>query len=224
VSAAPATPLGLVIFDCDGVLVDSMGIDMRELTRAIAREGASLSEREVHDAFHGMALPDIERGVKRRLGRALPDGWLDRYLADRAAAFERELTPIDGAAQAVEAVRAIGWETCVGSQGGPQKMEQTLRITGLQRLFPPERIFSATMVERGKPAPDLYLHAAAVCGFAPADCVVVEDSVTGVTAARAAEMRTLAYVDGDAARAERLAALGAEVFHDMRDLPRLLAA
>src|SRR5262249_22170977 len=144
-----------------------------------------------------------------------------------AEAFERELRPAPGAAAAVDGVRALGCTACVASQGSLAKMDQTLRVTGLQARFPRERIFSGSMVERGKPAPDLYLHAAAACGFAPHDCVVIEDSVTGVTGARAAGMRTLAYVANGAADGPlpaRLAALGAEVFHDMREVPRRVAA
>ncbi len=215
---------GLVIFDCDGVLVDSEGISMRELTHAIAGIGGMLSEAQVHGAFAGMSLAAIEQGVVAHLGRPTPAGWMEGFLTTRVAAFERELRPVAGAAETVEAVRALGCETCVASQGRPEKMAQTLRVTGLQELFPAQRIFSATMVEHGKPAPDLFLHAAAACGFAPEACVVVEDSVTGVRAARAAEMRTIAYTAHDDALAARLAPLGAERLDDLRDLPARLAA
>lgn len=143
---------GLVVFDCDGVLVDSEGISMRELRHAIEEVGDMLSPEQVHDLFVGVSLAAIETGVLAHLGR----------------------------------------------------------------------IFSATMVANGKPSPDLFLHAAAVCGFAPADCVVVEDSVTGVTAARAAEMRTLGYTGGDDALAGRLTPLGAERLDDLCELPARL--
>jgi beta-phosphoglucomutase-like phosphatase (HAD superfamily) len=218
---------GLVIFDCDGVLVDSEGISMRELTRAIAGAGGTLSPHEVGETFTGVSLAAIEDGVAAHLGRPAPPGWLEAWLAVRATAFERELQPIAGAAAAVEGVRALGCETCVASQGSVAKMDLTLRVTALQACFPAPRIFSGAMVEHGKPAPDLYLHAAAECGFAVSDCVVIEDSVTGVTAARAAGMRTLGYVAGAAAGGPlpaRLAGLGAEVFHDMREVPRRVAA
>jgi beta-phosphoglucomutase-like phosphatase (HAD superfamily) len=101
-------------------------------------------------------------------------------------------------------------------------MELTLRVAGLRDAVPADRIFSAYEVARPKPAPDLFLHAAAVCGYAPEACVVVEDSVPGVTAGRAAGMRTFGYANGDAAHAARLAALGAEPLHAMQDLPKLL--
>ncbi|HEV7775188.1 MAG TPA: HAD-IA family hydrolase [Conexibacter sp.] len=215
---------GLVIFDCDGVLVDSMGIDMRELLRAIVAAGGTMTAQEVEDAFHGVALADIERGVAAHLGRPVPDDWMERFLADRAAAFERELQPIDGATEALAGVRAAGWDACIASGGALQKMELTLRVTGLRDAVPDDRIFSAYDVARPKPAPDLFLHAAAACGFTPDACVVVEDSAPGVTAGRAARMRTFGYNGGDAAVAEQLAALGAEPLSEMADLPAQLAA
>jgi HAD superfamily hydrolase (TIGR01509 family) len=217
---------GLVIFDCDGVLVDSEGISLGELTRAIVIAGGTMTEADVHAAFHGETLEAVEAGVAAHLGGALPDGFLDGFLAARRARFERELAAVAGAVEAVRELHALGWATCVASQGRVAKMEQTLRVTGLDALFPTERIFSATMVARGKPAPDLFLHAAETCGFAPDVCVVVEDSALGVRAARAAEMRVLGYAGPEALgadAAERLAALGAEVFHDMRELPRRVA-
>ncbi|HET6448644.1 MAG TPA: HAD-IA family hydrolase [Conexibacter sp.] len=212
---------GLVIFDCDGVLVDSMSTDMRELTRAIAQAGGTMSVREVDATFHGVALADIQRGVEAHLGRAVPEGWMDRFLAERAAAFERELRPIDGAAEALAGVRAAGWEACIASGGPHEKLDLTLHVAGLRDAVPAERIFSAYDVARPKPAPDLFLHAAAVCGYAPTACVVVEDSVPGVMAGRAAGMRTFGRADGDA-RAARLTALGAEPLADLRELPARL--
>jgi len=214
---------GLVIFDCDGVLVDSEGISMRELTRALAREGGTLEEAQVSERFVGLALADVEREAAAHLGRPVPDGWLERFLAERAEAFERGLRPVLGAREAIDGVRAAGWEACIASGGRMAKMEQTLRIAGLRDAMPDGRIFSATMVARGKPAPDLFLHAAAVCGYTEAACVVVEDSVPGVMAGRAAGMRTFGYAAGDAAHARRLVALGAEPLADLRCLPARLA-
>ncbi|HMJ01811.1 MAG TPA: HAD-IA family hydrolase [Conexibacter sp.] len=217
------TAPGLVIFDCDGVLVDSVAIDIRELTRAITSVGATMAEHEVHAAFHGAALADIDRALAAHLGAPPPDGWVDTWFAARTAAFERELTAVPGAAEAVAAVRALGWEVCVASQGEPEKMAQTLRVTGLCDCFAADRLFSAAMVENGKPAPDLFLHAARTCGFLPDACVVVEDSSAGVTAAHAAGMRTLGYVGGNAALAACLTPLGAEPLDALNELPARLA-
>ena len=214
---------GLVIFDCDGVLVDTMAIDMRELTRAIAEAGGTMSPQEVSAAFYGVALSDIQREVEGHLGRPLPDAWMERFLAERAAVFERELRPVPGARAALDGVRAAGWETCIASGGAHAKMELTLRVTGLGDAVPADRIFSAYDVARPKPAPDLFLHAAATCGFPREACVVVEDSIPGATAGLAAGMRTFGFANGDAVRAAHLAALGTEPLAALRDLPSLLA-
>lgn len=122
-------------------------------------------------------------------------------------------------------MQALGWEVCVASQGERAKMAQTLRVSGLRDRFADARLFSATMVERGKPAPDLFLHAAAACGVAPEACIVVEDSPTGVAAARAAGMRVFGFTRDpglDAQIAMELRALGAEPLHDMSELPARL--
>jgi HAD superfamily hydrolase (TIGR01509 family) len=218
------TARGLVVFDCDGVLVDSEGISMRTLARSLAAAGGTLSDAEVAEQYVGIAMADIAAKATEQLGESLPDEFLDRFVADRAAVFEAELQPVPGAADAVAGVRAAGWEVCIASGGSLAKMEQTLRITGLSGLVPDERIFSATMVAHGKPAPDLFLHAAAACGFPPRECVVVEDSEPGVRAGVAAGMRTLAYTASDPALAARFAALGAEPLTAMNDLPARLAA
>jgi len=222
--AAGGQAAGLVIFDCDGVLVDSVAIDIRELTRTIASLGGTMTEQEVHATFDGAALADIDSALAAHLGAPPPVGWMQDWFAGRTAAFERSLTAVPGAAEAIDGVQALGWEICVASQGEPEKMAQTLRVSGLVERFAQGRIFSATMVARGKPAPDLFLHAAATCGFAPEACVVVEDSVPGVTAGRAAGMRTFGYANGDAVQAARLAALGAEPLAALRELPGLLAS
>ena len=214
---------GLVLFDCDGVLVDSEVISMRELTRAIERAGGTLTEEEVRAQFVGIGMADIERKAAAHLGRPVPQDFVARFVAARAEAFERELLPVPGAREAIDGVRAAGWEACIASGGRMSKMEQTLRVAGLRDAIPDDRIFSATVVPRGKPAPDLFLHAAAVCGYAPAACVVVEDSLPGVTAGLAAAMRTFGYANGDAEHAARLAALGAEPLGDLRELPSRLA-
>jgi len=216
---------GLVIFDCDGVLVDSEAISMRVLTQAINAVDVPMTLAEVHAAFIGTDVATIEREVGRRRGTPVPEGWMDDFYAARAEVFARELVAVPGAREAVEAVQADGWETCVASQGRPAKMAQTLGLTGLSDLFPAERIFSATMVERPKPAPDLYLHAARECGWEPADCVVVEDSLLGVRGARAAGMRVLGYVAASEAEdaALPLLAAGAEVVRSLGEVPARVA-
>ncbi|MBB4663428.1 HAD family hydrolase [Conexibacter arvalis] len=216
---------GLVIFDCDGVLVDSEPISMRVLTDAIGAVGVPMPLEEVHATFVGTDFATIEREVSRRRGAPVPDGWMDEFYAVRAEVFERELRPIAGARAAVEGVRADGWETCVASQGRPAKMEQTLGLTGLSDLFAAQRIFSATMVERPKPAPDLFLYAARSCGWEPGECVVVEDSLLGIRGARAAGMRVLGYLPAGAPEdaALPLLAAGAEVVRSLDEVPGRVA-
>ncbi len=188
---------------------------------AIVALGIEMSAQDVHTTFVGASSQAVEAGVAQRLGGPLPDGWWERYFAERAHVFATELQAVDGAADAIAGVRALGWEVCVASQGRVAKMQQTLGLTGLRASFAADRLFSATMVAHPKPAPDLFLHAARSCGHPPERCVVVEDTITGVTAARAAGIRVLGYApDGDGCA---LAALGAEPVHDMRDVPARIA-
>jgi HAD superfamily hydrolase (TIGR01509 family) len=180
-----------------------------------------MSEREVSTVYAGGTLEAIERDVSLRRGERLPSGWIDEFYSARAEAFARELEPVAGARETVEAVQRLGWETCIASQARVVKMRQTLALTGLADLFPPERVFSATMVRRPKPAPDLFVHAARECGWEPADCIVVEDSVTGVRGARAAGMRVLGYAAPNRPEDEAmmLSAAGAQLVRDMREVP-----
>jgi HAD superfamily hydrolase (TIGR01509 family) len=213
----------LVIFDCDGVLVDSEPLSLAVLSRAIAGTGLRMSDDEVRASFMGPTLEQIEVGVAQRLaaiGRALPEAWLERFLAARDEAFAAELLPVPGAREAVEGVQRHGLDACVASQGRITKTHMTLGITGLSDLFEDGRIFSSTMVAHGKPAPDLFLHAARSCGQPPERCVVVEDTVAGVRAARAARMRVLGYTGTHGADA--LAAEGAEPFDAMCEVPALV--
>jgi HAD superfamily hydrolase (TIGR01509 family) len=212
---------GLVIFDCDGVLVDSEPIATRVLAEAIAEVGWPMAESEVQARFRGGTIADIVAAVETHIGTAVPDGWVQGFDRRRDAAFRAGLQPVPGAAEAVRGVRNLGFDVCVASQGRLAKSRLTLGLTGLDALFDPARVFSAYDVERPKPAPDLFLHAARTCGHDPARTVVVEDTRTGVLAARAATMRVLAYAaDGDAAA---LAEAGGEPFGDMRELPALLS-
>lgn len=212
-------PVELVIFDCDGVLVDSEPIAVRAQVAVGAELGWALTEAEVIDRFVGRSTASIGEQVAERLGEPVAAEWQRRFEERHRIAVDEGLTAVDGIEQAMAALRL---PTCVASSGGHQKMRHTLGHTGLYDYFD-GRIFSATEVAQGKPAPDLFLHAAARMGVRPQACVVVEDSTAGVRAARAAGMRVLGYAGG-LTPAERLAAEGARVFHDMRELPGLLAA
>ena len=209
----------LVIFDCDGVLVDSEAIANRIMAETITNSGIPITYEDCRARFVGGTLQRVIDTVEEWLGRPLPPGWREEFEARRDAAFRRELKAVPGVEGAIEAIVAGGAAVCVASSGTPAKMALTLGITGLKRHFG-DNLFSATMVTRAKPAPDLFLYAAERMGRRPEDCVVVEDSLPGVSAAVAAGMRALAYAaDGDAAA---LRAAGGRPFADMAELPGLL--
>ncbi|MDP9383843.1 MAG: HAD family hydrolase [Actinomycetota bacterium] len=209
----------LVIFDCDGVLVDSEPIANRILAAHLTAIGVPTTLEESMDRYMGGSLAAVVADVERRLGRPAPDDLLPRYRADCYAAFESELEAVEGIEAALDALGDA--RTCVASSGEHERIRRTLGRTGLLHRFE-GRIFSATDVARGKPAPDLFLHAAARMGADPARCAVVEDSPVGVAAALAAGMRVLGYAGRTPP--ERLAGDGVRVFRAMGELPALLGA
>ncbi len=215
-----ARNLKLVIFDCDGVLVDSEPISNAVLVRALDREGLRTTAGQSRRDHQGLLLEDIVARAEMKLGRRLPEDWAERFERDRAEVFHRELQPIAGVAEAVEHARAAGLAVCVASQGKLEKTRLSLELTGLRHLFPERALFSAYEVPRGKPFPDLFLQAAATMGVSPSCSVVVEDTPSGVEAAVAAEMRVLGYAADSDETALRSA--GAETFHSMDELPALL--
>jgi HAD superfamily hydrolase (TIGR01509 family) len=210
----------LLIFDCDGVLVDTEPTSNRVLARAITEAGLPMQAEEVGNLFEGMRLADIQAEVEERLGSRLPKDWLDSFEAERAAVFEQGLNPIPGVLEVLTRAKAAGRRMCVASQARREKTELTLGLTGLSSFFDITSLFSSAMVERGKPHPDVFLFAAAAMGFEPADCIVVEDGVLGVEAGCQAGMAVLGY--GQGSKAERLAEAGAQVFASMAELPALL--
>jgi HAD superfamily hydrolase (TIGR01509 family) len=212
--------LQLVIFDCDGVLVDSEVISNGVLARLLTQAGVPLTLAETRRDYQGLLLDEILTRTAERFGRRLPDGFLDRFQAERAEEFRRELKPVPGAAEVIQHVKAAGIPVCVASQGKLEKTRMTLSLTGLDKLIPEDAVFSAYSVPRGKPHPDLFLHAAAVMGAKPEASVVVEDTPSGVLAAVAAGMRVLGFTaDSDAAA---LREAGADVFESLDQVPGLL--
>jgi HAD superfamily hydrolase (TIGR01509 family) len=210
----------LVIFDCDGVLVDSEVISNGVLARMLCEEGLPTTLAEARRDYQGLLLSEVLDRVATKLGRQLPAGWLSRYEQERQEEFERDLQPVPGAAQVVEHVTAAGLQTCVASQGKLEKTRLSLELTGLRHLFAEHSLFSAHSVARGKPHPDLFLHAARTMGARPADCVVIEDTPSGVTAAVSAGMRAVGYAaDGDETALRRA---GAEIVHSLHPIPLLL--
>jgi HAD superfamily hydrolase (TIGR01509 family) len=206
-----------VIFDCDGVLVDTEPIANRVLAGLLTEAGLPTTTEDSMREYKGRAMRSVLAIAGERLGAPLPPDIADRYYSQVEAVFARELQPVPGV---VAALDRITLPSCVASSGPHHKMAVTLRTTGLWERFD-GRIFSASEVAAGKPAPDLFLHAARRMGFDPASTAVVEDSVPGVEAARAAGMRALAFARGT--NADLLAAAGGETFSDMAELPDLLA-
>jgi HAD superfamily hydrolase (TIGR01509 family) len=209
----------LVIFDCDGVLVDSELITNRIFAQMLNELGLHVTLNEMFDKFVGNSMSHCLELIAGMLGRAPPDTFVDEYDSRTREALKAELRATPGIAEALDAIRL---PYCVASSGNHQKMRTTLGITGLWPRFE-GRVFSVTEVARGKPAPDVFLSAAERFGVAPAACVVVEDTPVGVLAGVAAGMRVFGYAA--CTPRQRLEDAGAHVvFDDMRFLPSLLDA
>ena len=208
----------LVIFDCDGVVVDSERIVFEVFGSFIRSLGVHLSDAETREQFLGRSLADCMVIVERFRGTPAPPGSLERYMADRDRVLRERVEPVAGIREVIEALTI---PYCIASSGGHDKMRITLGATKLMPLFE-GRLFSATEVPRAKPAPDIFLFAAERMGASPARTAVVEDTVNGVRAGRAAGMTVFGYVD--LTPAEKLIEAGAtRTFAEMRELPGLLA-
>ncbi|MGH8503095.1 MAG: HAD family hydrolase [Gammaproteobacteria bacterium] len=208
----------LIIFDCDGVLVDSEAIQNRVFARMLGEAGLAISYDEVVRLFVGRKMAQCLAVAEQRLGRTLPADFEARLQQQTFAAFERELRPVPGVAQALD---SIDVPVCAASNGSLTKMRKTLGLTGLLPRFE-GRMFSAAQVARPKPHPDLYLYAARAMRARPEVCAVIEDSRIGVEAGIAAGMAVFGYAA--AGQGGALAAAGARAFNDMSQLPRLLGA
>jgi len=210
----------LVIFDCDGVLVDSERISGRVFSEQLAELGLVFTLPEMIETFMGSSMQRCVDIVTERLGHAPPADLLDRYHVRMREVVARELTPVDGIVALLDALDAARLPYAVASNGEHAKMESTLGVTGL-RARTEGRRFSATDVTHPKPAPDLFLHAAATMGVPPSRCVVVEDSPFGVAGAAAAGMTVIGYAD--LMPGSRLSAAGAtHVVTSLADVPALL--
>jgi HAD superfamily hydrolase (TIGR01509 family) len=209
----------LVIFDNDGVLVDSEPISNRLLAAYLTELGHPTTYEDSIRDYMGSAMHRIHELILERTGQRLPADFDELFHARVFAAFERELRPVPGAAGVLEKLAADGVPYCVASSGSHARIRVGHRTTGLDRWFTDERIFSSEDVGRGKPAPDLFLHAAERMGVAPERCVVVEDSPLGVQAAVAAGMDVYGFTA--MTPAARLAGAG-QLFADMGDLADLL--
>ena len=209
---------GLVIFDCDGVLVDSEPITNRILSERLTRYGRPTSEKDCAERWVGGTVAGIFREARAQ-GARLPDDWVARTYDIYFETLGREVEPIPGIEAVLDRLDAAGIPYCVASNGPVRKIEVTLGRCGLTERFG-DRVYSAHVVGSTKPEPGLFLHAAAALGVRPADCAVIGDSPNDVVAAWAAAMRCLGYCRETPAA--RLSALGAETFDDMVALPALL--
>jgi HAD superfamily hydrolase (TIGR01509 family) len=219
------TPPALVIFDCDGVLVDSEPISLRLLLETLASAGLHLSPAEADALFLGRSLASTRETVAREYGVAVTDAALNAMRRALYDAFRAELAPIPHIAETLD---ALPCPYCVASSSQPERVELSLTVTGLWPRFA-GRAFSATMVAHGKPAPDLFLFAAETLGYPPAACLVVEDSPAGIRAAKAAGMKVVAFTGGshaatDAHRAQVARLAPDAIIADMRALPALVRA
>lgn len=183
-----------VLFDCDGVLVDSERITSRVLRDDLARHGLDLPEARIEALFVGGTMAGVMR-TARDMGAELPDDWLDQVYGAIFAALEVECVAVPGIVAVLDALDAAGIGYAVGSNGPIAKMDVTLRCTGLWSRFE-GRVYSAHDCAASKPAPDVYLKAAAQAGIAPAQCVVIEDSATGARAGQAAGMAVYGFARG----------------------------
>jgi len=213
----------LIIFDCDGVLVDSEMIASRELATYLTDLGRPTMGEECREAFTGLSIKAVGEKVRRDWSVDLPRDFVADLRERDRVAFERDLKAIPGVAAVLDELDRLGLRFCVASSGTPEKIRHSLTITNLIARFD-GHVFSASQVTHGKPAPDLFLLAAKTMGAAPDDCLVIEDSPAGVQAARAAGMRVLGFAGGAHCGrdyADKLKDTDA-VFTDMTALPKLI--
>lgn len=214
----------LVIFDCDGVLVDSEPISIGVLREILGEAGLTMDEATAYRCFLGRSMKTIVEMLHRDFGTVMSDAHLAAIRSRLYQRLEAELTAIPGVAAALPALGGV--RRCVASSSQPERIRLSLRVAGLLEMLEPH-IYSATMVERGKPAPDLFLHAARQMRVHAGRCVVIEDSPPGISAAKRAGMRVFAFTGGLHAGGEAFQATLRQlepdlIFDDMRRLPQLL--
>jgi HAD superfamily hydrolase (TIGR01509 family) len=219
----PKMPLALVIFDCDGVLIDSESLCDRVVSADLIRQGWPLTPADCHRLFLGLTFPDIQLAAEAQLRRPLDPDWVDRIVRRVTDVMAAEAEPIPGAREALEATTTLGLPYRIASNSSRPEMAAKFARAGLAQLVE-GRVHSAYDLiargKRGKPAPDLFLEAAAAEAVAPGACLVIEDSLAGVQAATAAGMACLGFSpDSDGAH---LRQAGALPFASMFALPDLL--
>ncbi|MER8894986.1 MULTISPECIES: HAD family phosphatase [unclassified Mesorhizobium] len=211
----------LVIFDCDGILVDTENLANRRLAEWFVAAGYPTTFEYCRKYFSGRSMAAVQKEIEETTTVRLGADFVDRWNAGLPDLFAHGVEAIPYVRDFIEAVRAAGIPYCVATSARISKMHITLGQTGLLPLFE-HAMFSSTMVSRGKPFPDLFLHAAKTMGFAPADCIVIEDSVAGTQAGIAAGMRVYSYHGDPYSDRDGLASAGGVLFDDMRELAGLV--
>jgi HAD superfamily hydrolase (TIGR01509 family) len=207
--------LPALIFDCDGVLIDSEYLASRVESEVVGELGLTLGVEEAHELFLGKTVDGVLDTIAARTGRRPSNAWIYNWAFATAHAFLRELKAVDGVGVAVEALRRRGHRMAVASQSPLARVRLSLQVAGLAGQFG-EHIYVTSMVARPKPAPDIYLLAAQKLGTEPANCIVIEDSPAGAAAARAAGMRVVGYAPG--VTRDSMLASGAHVIRSMDEL------
>ncbi|MCB1452711.1 MAG: HAD family phosphatase [Rhizobiaceae bacterium] len=211
----------LVIFDCDGVLVDTEALANQRLSEWITAAGLPLTGPQCRKRFVGMSMYSVRDTLRADDGIDLGEDFPERWADGLPDLFSDGVNAIPHVAELIGRLDKSGVPLCVASSANVGKMHTTLGSVGLLERLEPV-LFSADMVARGKPAPDLFLFAASSMGFEPSACIVIEDAVAGVKAGRAAGMRVLAYHGDPESDIHALTAAGGELFDDMRKVPALL--
>ena len=213
----------LMIFDCDGVVVDSMHLHTEVEAEAYQAIGINITPQELVRRFSGVSDAEVNRILEKETGIAIPSDIALQIDRRKEEVFTQRLKPVAGIRDALMEIRNV--PRCIASGTGVDALDHMLEVVKLHDLFAPH-IYSSEMVERGKPFPDLFLHAAGKMGYAPTTCLVIEDGIAGVQAGKAAGMRVFGFVGGshcDDGHGDQLKAAGAElVFSEMRELPSLI--
>ena len=206
-----------IIFDCDGTLVDSEGITNQVIAEMAGELGVKMTGEEASSEFGGKTLDDVLYKMKEMSGKEIPDNWLPRLVQMVNDSWESKLRPVKGVSEILEEIKI---PVCVASNGEPTHVRHSLRLTKLYDFFG-EKIFTASEVKAPKPSPEIFLYAAKKMGFEPNECVVIEDSVTGVRAAVKANMKVYGIINNLFSEND-LKNAGAIPFKNMLELPKLL--
>ncbi len=215
------TTFDLVIFDCDGVLVDTETINNEVISQLLNEAGLEMSPEEVARRTTGLAYSEMWEMFEDEVPGSLPVDIEEQQLTLESERFRKELLPIPGVVETVRCLGAAGIPMCVASNGTREKMVVTLEVTGLAGYFG-DKFYGVNQVVHGKPAPDIYLLAAQKMGVPPSRCVVIEDSYPGAQAGLAAGMTVLGYCPNKDIWG--LEGLGIQTFSDMNSLPELLGS